>query len=78
MFEELGEYETSSSLGYITTLAYLKIPTNDVEELQLGLRNPNSPFYSNPMATEAELMSDVNPTIPVSPIVPPAGTIIVA
>lgn len=49
-----------------------------MDALQLGLRNTNSLFYSNPVAIEAELVSEVNPAIAVYPIVTPTGIIAVS
>lgn len=72
----MAGYDTSSTLGYVTTLAYLSIPSDDLEELQLGLRIPSSRFYSNPVAIEAELMSEVNTGIANYPTIPPTGIII--
>lgn len=72
----MAGYDTSSTWGYITTLAYLSIPSSDLEELELDLRIPSSRFYSNPVAIEAELMSEVTTDIAVYPTISPTGIIV--
>lgn len=76
MFEELAGYDTSATLGYNTTLAYLTIPDGDVEELQDQIRNGTSAFYSNPVALEAAIVQQVNADVDVYPVIPPTGVII--
>jgi hypothetical protein len=60
----LQPYDTSKTMGYITTLALLYIPTEDLNQLAVDLHTPNSPLYQNPDPTVATLMSFINPTIP--------------
>jgi hypothetical protein len=57
-------YDTSKSLGYITTLALLYIPSDQVNQLGVDLHTPNSPLYKHPDVTIRTLMSFINPAIP--------------
>jgi len=60
----LEPYDTTRDLGYITTLALFYIPTDMVNQLSVDLHTPVSPIYNNPGASVKQLMSYVNPTIP--------------
>jgi hypothetical protein len=57
-------YDTSKSLGYITTLALIYVPTDQVNQLGVDLHTPNSPLYHHPDLTVRTLMSFINPAIP--------------
>jgi hypothetical protein len=57
-------YDTSRTMGYLTTLALLYIPTDLVNQLAVDLHTPNSGLYNNPDFTTAQLMSFINPTVP--------------
>lgn len=67
LMNALMPYDTSKTLGYITTLAQTYIPTELVNEMQLHLHAPSSPIYYNPSAPVNALMDMVNPTIPILP-----------
>jgi hypothetical protein len=58
-------YDTSASLGYITTLAMAWIPSKLVNELQMDIHLPSSKAYTNPDSSVNTLMSMINPTIPI-------------
>jgi len=60
-------YDTSSSQGFITTLAQAYIPSDMVTALQQSLHAPMSNVYANPDPTVHTLMSMINPTIPLIP-----------
>jgi hypothetical protein len=62
--QSLQPYDTSKSLGYITTLALVYIPSDYVNQLSIDLHTPNSALYKNPDATVATLMSFLNPALP--------------
>lgn len=59
----LQPYDTTSDLGYITTLALAYVPSSLVSTLQLDVRTPVSTFYNNPDASAKTLVSMVNPSI---------------
>ena len=63
----LMPYDTSDSLGYITTLAQAYIPSGMVSTLQQGLHAPLGNMYANPDTPVKTLMGMVNPTIPLLP-----------
>jgi hypothetical protein len=67
-------YDTTTSMGYITTLALLYIPTDLLNQLAADLHTPFSPVYSNPDATTSTLMSFINPAIPLLAGQPMDGT----
>jgi len=60
-------YDTTDSLGYITTLAQAYIPSDQVSALQQGLHSPLGNVYANPDTPVKTLMGMVNPTIPLLP-----------
>ena len=70
----LQPYDTSKSMGFITTLALLYIPTEMLNQLAVDLHTPNSGIYNNPDPTTATLMSFVNPAIPLIAGQPLDGT----
>jgi hypothetical protein len=59
----LVPYDTSASLGYITTLAYAYIPTNLVDTLQLAVRTPLSAIYNTDDSSVNTLTGYINPAI---------------
>jgi hypothetical protein len=67
-------YDTSKAMGYITTLALMYIPTDLVNQLAVDLHTPNSGVYNNPDTTTAQLMSFINPAIPLIAGQPMDGT----
>jgi len=67
LMNALMPFDTSDSLGYITTLAQAYIPSGLVNTLQLGLHSPMGDLYANPDTPVKTLMSMVNPTIPLIP-----------
>ena len=60
-------YDTSQTLGYITTLAQAYVPAELVTQLQLDLHVSNSLMYENTDDTVHTLMAMINPTIPILP-----------
>ncbi|KAF2774582.1 hypothetical protein EJ03DRAFT_347174 [Teratosphaeria nubilosa] len=60
-------YDTSSTQGYIKTLAQAYIPSDMVTDLEQALHQPNSQLYCNPSSTVRTLMSMIDPTIPLIP-----------
>jgi hypothetical protein len=70
----LQPYDTSKTMGYITTLALMYIPSEDLNQLAVDLHTPNSPLYNNPDPTVATLMSFINPAIPLIAGQPLDGT----
>ena len=63
----LMPFDTSSQLGYITTLAQAYIPSSLVATLEMSLHMPLSQIYSNPDGTVQTLMGMINPTIAILP-----------
>ncbi|KAK4995786.1 hypothetical protein LTR66_004470 [Elasticomyces elasticus] len=61
----LQPFDTSKTLGYITTIALAYIPRNMVDQLQLDLHTPVSSMYNNPSPPVKTLFSMINPSIPV-------------
>jgi hypothetical protein len=62
--QSLQPYDTSKTMGYITTLALLYVPSGMIDQLSVDLHTPNSGLYQNTDPTVATLMSFVNPSIP--------------
>ncbi|KAF2430761.1 hypothetical protein EJ08DRAFT_588359 [Tothia fuscella] len=67
-------YDTSKTMGYITTLALMYVASDMVNQLAVDLHTPNSPLYNNPDPTIATLMSFINPAIPLIAGQPMDGT----
>ena len=61
----LQPYDTRSTLGYITTVAMVFIPSSMVDTLMLDLHTPASKMYNNPNAETDTLMSMINASLPV-------------
>lgn len=64
VIRDLQPYDTSSTLGYITTLAMAYVPTGMVDTLALAITTPGSQLYNNPDSSVNTLMSMINPSIP--------------
>jgi hypothetical protein len=60
-------YDTTSTLGYITTISLFYVPTNLVSTLSSGLHTPVSPLYTNEKPLVNSLMNFINPAIPLTP-----------
>ena len=63
----LMPYDTSQTMGYITTLAQAYVPSELVSQLQLDLHTSMSNMYQNPDSPVKTLMGMINPTIPILP-----------
>lgn len=63
----LQPYDTTSTLGYITTLAMAYIPSLMVETLSLDIHTAVSRVYTNPDDATSVLMNMINPAIPLIP-----------
>lgn len=59
--QTLQPYDTSASLGYITTLAMAYIPSDMVDNLSLDLHTPPAKMYNNPDGSTNTIMSMINP-----------------
>ncbi|OBT50733.1 hypothetical protein VE04_09661 [Pseudogymnoascus sp. 24MN13] len=66
IMHSLQPYDTSRSLGYITTLALAYIPTKVVSNLGIMIHVPVSRLYKNPSEPVAVIMSSINPSIPIT------------
>ncbi|OBT86212.1 hypothetical protein VE02_06234 [Pseudogymnoascus sp. 03VT05] len=66
IMHSLQPYDTSRSLGYITTLALAYIPTKVVSNLDIMIHVPVSRLYKNPSEPVAVIMSSINPSIPIT------------
>lgn len=64
---QLRPLDTTDTLGYITTVALLYIPSGDEGILQAALLDTGSPLHNNPDSRVAALMSRVSPEIPATP-----------
>jgi hypothetical protein len=58
----LQAYDTTATLGYITTLALFSYP-GDTEMLRIDMKIPSSPFYNHPDPLTRQLTRMVNPNI---------------
>ena len=63
--QSLRAYDTTVEYGYITTLAFVYIPSSSVSLLKSAVRSPGSLLYNNPDAGTKTLMSLINPAIPI-------------
>jgi hypothetical protein len=61
--EKLTPYDTQASLGYITTLAKVRYPTNLVQTLRTDIKISNSALYTLQDATLRSLTAQINPAI---------------
>lgn len=60
-------YDTTTTLGFITTLAQAYVPSDMVTQLKNGLHNSTSLMYSNVDTPVNALMSMINPKVPILP-----------
>ncbi|OBT59910.1 hypothetical protein VE03_10679 [Pseudogymnoascus sp. 23342-1-I1] len=63
IMHSLMPYDTTKSLGYVTTLALAYIPSNAVANLAIIIHVPLSRLYSNPSSPVSTIMSHINPAI---------------
>lgn len=63
----LVPWDTTSSYGYITTLAWAYVPASKVDSLYSSLHNPSSSLYTNSDGSVSTLMSYINPAISLTP-----------
>ena len=56
-------YNTTTQLGYLTTLALAYVPASSVNTLQADILNPDSLLYSNPDDSVNQIMKMINPQI---------------
>lgn len=63
VMHSLRPYDTTASLGYITTQALAYYPANLVEQLRLDHKIPTSRLYQNPDALIWNLTAQINPSI---------------
>ena len=63
--QSLQPYDTTATLGYVTTLAFAYIPTVNVTTLSLDLHTPASALYNNPDESVKTLVSMINPSFPI-------------
>jgi hypothetical protein len=59
--------DTTSALGYITTLAMAYMPTNMVNTLALDLHVPAAAIYNNADPSVNSLMGYIDPAVPLTP-----------
>lgn len=60
---KLVPLDTTTSLGYITTLAYVTYPETLVDALAQDVRIPSSPLYNNPEQLIYNFTQQINPAI---------------
>ena len=65
LMQTLQPYDTTQSLGYVTTLAMAFVPSSFVNALSLDIHNPVSTFYANPDDSVNTLVSMINPSFPI-------------
>lgn len=61
----LQAYNTLAESGYITTLALAYIPSSMVNQLSMDVRSPMSALYKNQNPSVSQLMSMIDPNIPI-------------
>ncbi|KAK1635307.1 hypothetical protein BDP81DRAFT_322664, partial [Colletotrichum phormii] len=64
---KLVPYDTSQTLGYITTLAKFYYPKSMVDTLRMDIKIPNSAIYNNPDQLVYNLTQNINPAIEIIP-----------
>lgn len=57
-------YDTTETMGYITTFALFYVPTPQVNQLGVDLHTPASPIYNQQDGSVNTLMSMIVPTFP--------------
>ncbi|KAK1759301.1 signaling mucin MSB2 [Echria macrotheca] len=60
---KLVPLDTSTSLGYITTLVYTTYPKSQVGALQMDIKIPASSLYNNPDVLTYNFTKQINPSI---------------
>lgn len=65
VMQSLEPYDTTSSLGYMTTLAFVYIPSDKVRDLARAVDDPHSQLYSNPDGAVATIVGNINSDIPI-------------
>lgn len=63
----LVPWDSSASVGYITTLAWFYVPTSEIDSLAMAIRTPKSALYTNTDGSINTLMSYINPTLSIVP-----------
>ncbi|MCJ1415885.1 hypothetical protein MMC32_002219 [Xylographa parallela] len=63
--QTLQPYDTTATLGYVTTLAMAYIPSSFVNDLSLDIHTPTSALYANPNDSVNTLVSMINPSFPI-------------
>ncbi|KFY26144.1 hypothetical protein V493_04249 [Pseudogymnoascus sp. VKM F-4281 (FW-2241)] len=66
VMHSLQPFDTSGTLGYITTLALAYIPDDKVSNLGIMIHVPVSRLYKNPSEPVAVIMSSINPAISIT------------
>ncbi|CCF45943.1 hypothetical protein CH063_03734 [Colletotrichum higginsianum] len=64
---KLVPFDTSQTLGYITTLAKFYYPRSMVDTLRMDIKIPNSAIYNNPDQLVFNLTQNINPAIEIIP-----------
>ncbi|KAK1596301.1 uncharacterized protein LY79DRAFT_509456, partial [Colletotrichum navitas] len=64
---KLVPYDTSQTLGYITTLAKFYYPRSMVDTLRMDIKIANSAIYNNPNPLIYNLTQNINPAIEIIP-----------
>lgn len=64
VIHHLQPLDTTKTKRYITTLAFVYIPNDLVDKLDMDRRNPNSDLFKNPDPPVNEMMCLLDPTIP--------------
>ncbi|KAI9710322.1 MAG: hypothetical protein M1820_002817 [Bogoriella megaspora] len=62
----LQPYDTTQDLHYITTLALLYVPSDQVNALSLNLHTPVASIYNHPDPAVKTLMSLISPSFPIA------------
>lgn len=62
--QRLQPLDTTDQLGYVTTLALFNLDDAFVDQLRRDIVIASSPLYNNPDPTVRDLVSRINPSIP--------------
>jgi len=65
--KSLSPLDTTSQLGFITTIARAYIPESSFRKLQASIHLPNTALYNNDDERIQTLMGYINPSIPLQP-----------
>lgn len=63
---KLVPLDTTSSMGYISTLAIVTYPASMVETLRMDIKMPSSALYNNPEQIIYNLTKQINPAIDIT------------